>query len=57
MRAIIISDKDAKYLLNELRFEKMNIHNNDRYSVEDMHRAFHYIVCKWLQDQGADVSP
>lgn len=24
--------------------------------ISDMHRRFHYVVCCWLQDQGAKVT-
>jgi len=61
MRAIIINDADARSLLNQLELAMLR---NDRPgwtdpykppSVEDMHRVFHFIVTRWLQEQGADV--
>jgi hypothetical protein len=26
-----------------------------RYLADDIHRRFHFVVCRWLQEQGADV--
>lgn len=61
MKAIIISDADARALLNKLELTAMrgahHIMREDSTrpaSVEDIHRAFHYVVCRWLQEQGAD---
>jgi len=60
MRAIIISDSDARALLDKLEltaFKHKNIIRADPEhpaSVSDIHRAFHYIVTQWLQEQGAD---
>ncbi len=61
MRAIIIQDTDARALLDKLRLQSMQSENVMRFDpnqparVEDVHRAFHYIVVKWFQEQGADV--
>lgn len=61
MRAIIIDDKDARALLDKLELAAMNKDNILRsdytkpVTVEDIHRAFHYVVVRWLQEQGADV--
>lgn len=60
MRAIIIDEKDVQALLNELKLEKMSGGTGRRWgdpnnppTVDEMHRAFHYIVVRWLQEQGA----
>lgn len=29
--------------------------NNWKPTVEELHRTFHFVVCSWLQEQGADV--
>lgn len=56
MRAIIIDDKDARALLDSLELEKMRLPlRGAQIPVEEIHRAFHYKVCCWLQDQGANV--
>lgn len=62
MKVIIIQDTDARALLDKLKLESMRENNHFRTtefdrpaSVTDIHRAFHYIVCRWLQEQGADV--
>lgn len=73
MRAIIIDDKDAKGLLNDLKltdFEGM-VHSREsqmvmeefkipgdrmKFVIAAIHSRFHYRVCKWLQDQGANVT-
>jgi hypothetical protein len=62
MKAIIISDLDAKVLLDKLELVNLrgagHILRDDPDkppTMGDIHRVFHYVVCKWLQDQGADV--
>ncbi len=61
MRAIIIQDTDARALLDKLKLTSMTANNVLRAdpgrpsTADDMHRAFHYVVCRWLQEQGADV--
>ncbi len=62
MKAIIISDSDARALLDQLKLEAMTAANhwpkNEKGSPEQTeaaHRAFHFIVCRWLQEMGADV--
>lgn len=59
MRAIIIDDKDAKALLDSLKLEKLEEGNHfcgDKpVTLQHMHRTFHFVVCRWLQEQGADV--
>ena len=56
MRVVIIEDKDAKALLEKLELQKMREENHIRegMTIDQMRRAFHYIVCRWLQDQGAN---
>ena len=59
MKAIIISNTDACALLDQLELVALrrdNIIRDDRpATVDQMHRAFHYVVTRWLQAQGADV--
>lgn len=60
MRAIIISDADARALLDQLKLTSLQADNimrddHDRPpTVSEIHRAFHYVVTRWLQEQGAD---
>ena len=60
MRAIIISDADAKALLDKLELTYLKSGNvmrengNKPATTADMHRAFHYVVVNWLREQGAD---
>lgn len=69
MKAIIIQDADASNLLDLLKLEKFEgpaMYNSSGieawnslpettrdYLLGQMHRKFHYIVCRWLQEQGA----
>ena len=67
MRAIIIQDADAANLLDLLKLEKFSDPqmwgDNDAWNAIpeqardamlcNMHRKFHFIVCRWLQEQGA----
>lgn len=64
MKAIIIQDTDARALLDKLKLESMLEAGHFRGyeepegkppSISSIHRAFHYVVCRWLQEQGADV--
>lgn len=61
MRAIIINDTDARALLDKLQLvalRKDNVMRADPLhptTIDDLHRAFHYVVTRWLQEQGADV--
>ena len=65
MRAIIIEEKDAQQLLRDLDLQRLKESNTGRpygmsdvdyYEVlEKIHGEFHYVVCRWLQDQGANV--
>jgi hypothetical protein len=60
MKAIIISDSDARALLYKLELTALKSDNIMRenpggiLTVSEMHRAFHYVVTSWLQEQGAD---
>lgn len=73
MRAIIIEDKDAAALLDQLKLESMDKDLNSYMIaakeewhklppstrdeiVHKLHRKFHFIVCRWLQEQGANVT-
>lgn len=62
MKAIIISDMDARALLDKLKLESMHEAGHFRGvdpakppDIASVHRTFHYVVCRWLQEQGADV--
>lgn len=62
MKAIIIQDTDARALLDTLKLTALqdarHITREDYDkppSLEQIHRVFHYVVCRWLQEQGADV--
>ncbi len=62
MKAIIIQDSDAWALLDSLELEKMRAENHwpahsraENEAIVEAHRTFHYIVCRWLQEQGAGV--
>lgn len=62
MRAIIINDVDARALLAKLELTKLRGDGHimredfDRPpTIEEIHRVFHYVVVRWLQDQGATV--
>lgn len=58
MRAIIIDDKDAINLLEQLQLKKYEVKDRipDNATVEDVHRWFHYVVVNWLHDQGAKIT-
>jgi hypothetical protein len=61
VKAIIISDTDAKALLDCLELEAMRkanhwpAHTPEAQDHAAAHRAFHFIVCRWLQEMGAEV--
>lgn len=59
MRAIIIQESDCKALLDALELEKHNdcafkSKPNEPWSAQEMHRRFHYVVTRWLQQHGSD---
>jgi hypothetical protein len=58
----IISDHEARALLDSLKLEKLQDAGHlrgttpeERAAWDSAHRAFHYVVCRWLQEMGADV--
>ena len=61
MRVIIIEDKDARALLDSLKLESLTaslcLHDGmgRQELIDTIHRAFHYRVCTWLQEQGCKV--
>lgn len=59
MRAIIIEDKDAKDLVDQLELAKLRetgfFRSSGNPTFEEIHRVFHFVVVRWLQDQGANV--
>lgn len=61
MKAIIIQDTDARALLDKLKLTSLydaghfrGVDMTKPGSVEDIHRVFHFVVTRWLQEQGAD---
>jgi len=60
MKAIIIEEKDAQALINNLklaRLERDRYHNGETDpTVENMHRIFYAEVIDWFKEQGANVS-
>lgn len=71
MKAIIISDADARALLDQLKLEAVDRGTTYIHGVPpehhdlavkmlpaievDVHRRFHYVVTRWLQEMGADT--
>ncbi len=67
MRAIIIEDKDAKALIQQLELSAFHQKQMDsptlelvpertRHTlIEDIHKRFHYVVWRWLEQQGAST--
>lgn len=62
MKAIIITDADAKALLDKLELKKLRGEGHimredfDRPpTIGDIHRAFHFVVVGWLQEQGVTL--
>lgn len=69
MKAIIIQDADACNLLDLLKLQKFKdpqlwSNNEVWHSIpkttrdqmaSDLHQHFHYIVTRWLQEQGAST--
>lgn len=67
MKAIIIQDSDAANLLDLIKLETFSDpvmwqhadawnalpENLRKHMMDAMHRKFHHIVCRWLQEQGA----
>ena len=59
MKAIIITDQEARSLLEALELKKLQSNHGKPPTpeMESAHRAYHYVVCRWLQEMGADVVP
>ena len=59
MRVILIEDKDARALLDSLKLELFSLSEHNKPVADslagEIHRAFHYRVCVWLQEQGCEV--
>ncbi len=62
MKAIIIEDVDARALLESLELTALRAANHwpnnskaTKEAIEEAHGIFHYVVCRWLQDHGANV--
>lgn len=67
MRAIIIDDKDARQLLDLLKLEQFKCVGDrlpealdpeawKKAAVGEIHAKFLFVVCRWLQDQGASIT-
>ncbi len=60
MRLIAIKEPDIKHLLTKLKLTDYEM--KDRYRTEHtdlanrIHRAFHYELVRFFQDQGADCT-
>ena len=52
MRVIIVEEKDVKVLMEQLELEKLRLTGHQE-PADEIHRHFHYIVCKWFQEQGS----
>jgi hypothetical protein len=59
MKAIIITDQEARALLDALELKKLksNYNKPPTPEMEEAHRTYHYVVCKWLGEMGADIVP
>lgn len=64
MRVIIIEDKDARALVESLEMQKLKENRHllgkdwvdiPPELVNACHRTFHYVVVRWLQDQGCNL--
>lgn len=64
MRAVIIQEHETIALLDRLALKKLEMlgHNGHGRSLdttpealEASHRAFHYVVCQWIQEVGGKV--
>jgi hypothetical protein len=66
VKAIIISDAEARALLDKLTLKSMHKEGHFRQysepvdfekpaSISAVHRAFNYVVVRWLQEMGADT--
>jgi len=57
MRAIIISEKDIKTCLDNLKLQELELKENEspenKEFVSEIHRIHHYFVVKFFQDQGS----
>lgn len=71
MKVIIISDADARALLDQIKLEALGdgglllngfpdyehatVQKVFKHVQSDVHRCFHYVVTRWLQEMGADT--
>ncbi len=67
MRAIIIDDAACRALLDKLELANLEAQKDPRrmmpfktedahWTIAEVHRYFHYEVCRWLQAQGANTT-
>jgi len=56
MRIIAVEEKDIKILMEKLEFENLKLQNNviSPFSIGEVHRRFHFIVCSWVQEHGSN---
>jgi len=61
VKAIIVTDAECRALLDQLELEKLKGVGHYRNStttpeaMSEAHRVFNYVVCRWLQEMGADI--
>ena len=61
MRLIAVEEKDIKNLMEKLELEKLLVGLNlsscesaTAFSIDEVHRRFHYVVCSWVQEHGSN---
>lgn len=57
MRIIAVEEKDIKALMEQLEFQKLKMQDETasrHYTIEEIHRRFHYVVCTWVQEHGSN---
>ena len=56
MKAVILKDEDAVSLLEQLELtnlrKKEYAPNESKAVADSMHRSFHFVVTRWLQEHG-----
>lgn len=55
MKCFLLKEEDFQELLNKIELEylrKHHWHGTKQLDITDMHRTFHYVVTKWIQERG-----
>jgi len=58
MRAVILKDEDGDALLNSLELSKLRkgefsgVHDGKKQMADEIHRSFHFVVARWLNEHG-----